>query len=70
MTVGDLKKALERFGDDSLVYVCAGDNNNPVELPVLSVAPGLDSSVLGLETGPLTPAYDRSVIIAERKVSK
>ncbi len=62
MTVGELKKALERFGDDFLVYIGAGTNEHPLEMPLVSVGAGLDASVLGLKTGPLTPAQ-RGVLL-------
>ncbi len=55
LTVGELKKALERFGDDFPVYVFAGNNNSPAEMPVISAGVGLDGPDLGLETGPLEP---------------
>ncbi len=52
MNIGELRKALEGFGDECLVYVFAGTNENPGEVPVVSAGIGLDGSDLGLEGGP------------------
>ena len=41
MTVGELKRELDKYGDDYVVYIGVGTNANAVEPDVESVVPGL-----------------------------
>ncbi len=41
MTVAELKRELDKYGDDYVVYIGVGTNENPVELDMESVVPGL-----------------------------
>ncbi len=41
MTVAELKRELDKYGDDYVVYIAVGTNENPVELDVDAVVRGL-----------------------------